>query len=354
MMCDYTTFDNINTFDIINKLSILTVNIRGIKGKFQELLGYIELCKIHFSFIILVEVWLNNTENFGFNIPNYKSYTCLRNNRIGGGIVIYCSNSLKTSVVEEKTGIFPTHESLTIKSQIGNLGDIFVCAIYRPPNRSIDAFNDYLQSNLVFYNNEKCIIAGDLNCDLLTESMGSRTLAAIMQSFSFVKCIDKPTYFSATQHNLTSCLDHYWHNLGVESNAFILGPPIADHMAIVLLIDAFFDSREGVTVSFRNFSHRNKCRFLDCIGNEINAFSFLTDDVNMETSRVLDWLKSLADKYFPIKHKTVTGRRSDAPWLTSDIIRCINKKHRWFKLLKAKLITYNCYKKYCNILKKTA
>ena len=351
-MCDYAEFSTISNFDTTHKLSILTVNIRGIKGKFQELLSYIALCKFQFTFIVLIEVWLWDYENRGFDIPNYKSYSCLRNDRIGGGIIIYCNSCLNTSIFEEKTGIFPIHESLTIKSEIRNLGDIYVSGIYRPPHLSMESFNSFMEDNLVFFCNKKCIIAGDLNCDLMTETIGSKTLTDLMLSFNFTKCINKPTYFSTIKNSLTSCLDHYWHNFESNFSSFIVGPPLADHMLIVLFIDIIFDSKKIIPISFRNFNYRNKCNFVRNIENEVGIFDFQTEDVDLETSRLLGWFKYLADKYFPIKFKNLSKKRAEAPWLTNDIIRCIDKKHRWFKLLKAKLITYECFKKYCNMLKK--
>ena len=56
--------------------------------------------------------------------------------------------------------------------------------------------------------------------------------------------------------------------------------------------------------------------------------------VNLYTNYLVILLLIPLDKYFPLKSKTITQKRVDVLWITSEIMKCIDKKHRWFKLLK--------------------
>ena len=52
------------------------------------------------------------------------------------------------------------------------------------------------------------------------------------------------------------------------------------------------------------------------------------------------------NKYFPIRIKHISYKRLKSPWITSAILRCIKKKHRWHRLYKEGIITYRSYNEY--------
>ena len=56
------------------------------------------------------------------------------------------------------------------------------------------------------------------------------------------------------------------------------------------------------------------------------------------------------NKYFPTRHQTITQRRINSPWITSDIMNCIRKKHRWFRIMRRGMIIYNSLKLYAEKL----
>ena len=67
-------------------LSLLHINIRSIRNKFDELSDYLASLKNDFSIIGLTETWL--TENCAnmYNISNYNLLTANRRNKSGGGV----------------------------------------------------------------------------------------------------------------------------------------------------------------------------------------------------------------------------------------------------------------------------
>ena len=105
-------------------------------------------------------------------------------------------------------------------------------------------------------------------------------------------------------------------------------------------------------IKFRDFSSENKSRFTENISIEFTNYSPPFHDIDLCTSYLISFLKNLIEKYFPIKEKTFTQKRLRAPWLDSDIMRCIRKKHEWYRLLINGNITRDSYKKYCSLLRK--
>ena len=333
---------------IANHLTFLSINVRGLSGKFGALLSLINEFATKFLFICLTEIWLDASDT-GFLIPNYNKYSIYRNAN-GGGIAVFVRNDITVETIANKSGIFPTHESLCLQCQVPGFGELFLWTVYRPPHLSKVGFIEYLESSLAFSRNSKVCLTGDFNFNLL--NLNDRYVALLknaMSSFDFCCNIDKPTYFCSTKKKPTSCLDHYWHNFKNSIDYFIIYPPFSDHMAVIMCVYCNSTS-EFKTITFRDFSLANKTNFLENLENECSSFQLCSTDINSEITRFLQWFEQLTNKYFPIKKKTVSWRRACAPWITTNIKKCIAKKHTWFKLFKAKIITYNSFKNYCNRL----
>ena len=85
-----------------------------------------------------------------------------------------------------------------------------------------------------------------------------------------------------------------------------------------------------------------------------NEFIYCTppnSNPNEYADYLVNFLKKIMNKYFPIRHKTITQRRLHSPWISSDIMKCIRKKHRWFRLMRRGLISYNSFKLYAKKLR---
>ena len=106
------------------------------------------------------------------------------------------------------------------------------------------------------------------------------------------------------------------------------------------------------TVKFRNFSNANKSKFSRSISAHCSTFRILSDDVNFEIARFISWMKSVNDKFFPVKIKQLSEKRFRAPWLSQSIIQCIRKKHLWYRMFMAGLIAYGSYRAYCKLLQR--
>ena len=78
-------------------------NARSIRNKFIDLEALAASEKYHI--IGVSESWLD-TENRDFlaeyNLPGYSLFSCERNNRLGGGVILYVKDSLQISFIEKK------------------------------------------------------------------------------------------------------------------------------------------------------------------------------------------------------------------------------------------------------------
>ena len=334
-----------------NQLSCLSVNIRSIRKNFNSLKSFLLFVRFKFTFIILTEVWLDDIINKGFDLPGYNSVNQFRNSN-GGGIKVFYHESLGIKVLSQFTGIFPTHEALTIKASIPSIGDIFVVGIYRPPNLSINSFNQYLQNNLPYFNNKKCLIAGDLNIDMLKANKRANiaNFSEILLAHNFVNFINKPTHIDSFTGIPTSCLDHFWSNALFDNTSFTFKDPFTDHMPCAIVFNEY-TNHPVVKLEFRDFSRNNIEKFLTEITNYIDELELSRDDANTAVTQFVEHIKKIVTKHFPIKTKYLSTKRLGMPWLNSKLINCISKKHKLFRLFRFGQINYTVYKNYANCLK---
>ena len=91
---DMTEFDyNI----LINKFSILNINIRSIKSNFVYLKSFLQSLKRKVSFIVLTETWLSDEIVDQFKLEGYRHFSQCRNLH-GGGVSVFVLNTLKVNI----------------------------------------------------------------------------------------------------------------------------------------------------------------------------------------------------------------------------------------------------------------
>ena len=86
-------------------------------------------------------------------------------------------------------------ESISIELDIKHVKPIIVTTIYRPPHSLVEWFDraEKLVSEIDFENNE-CILAGDMNCDMLdTRGNDTRHIKRIYGTYQFKQMITEVT-----------------------------------------------------------------------------------------------------------------------------------------------------------------
>ena len=303
-----------NTFG--KNLSVLCINMRSMANKFSELSSYLNRSKHSFSFIVLVETWLNASSDVGLELDGYKSLSLYRDVGVGGGIKIYHRDNISVVEVPNFTGCFLSCECLIIKAKVPNSGTIYLGGLYRPPQKSINLFTEFVENFMSDFAPNRVILTGDLNIDISrTDLHGVRDFMDTMISGGYTNEITLPTYVSPLNNVESSVLDHCWHNLDFSRRNYVIKPNISDHYAICIVFNTIV-SNETQTVRFRDFSDLGKGSFLQNVYYEFSRFP--QNPGNSPENYLItisDFLHRLLNKYFPFKTKTITEKRSKSPWL---------------------------------------
>ena len=343
-----------------NNLSIINVNIRSLKKNYSKLTAFLSKIKFKAKIIVVTETWLRPEHDNLLKIKGYHQISVNRQHkpgkrvRSGGGLRIYHCESLNVDSIPHLSGIFPTHESLFVTVSSRNSGKIIIGAIYRPPQNCINAFNSYLQANLLndqFDHAIGYIITGDMNINF-TEDVSRLDKASFdyfnyFVQFNFKFLIDKPTRVSNYK---SSIIDHTWSNFDKAVQSFVINEPVSDH-SMTLSVFEIKPASILFTKNFRDFSKKNIDKYLS---KKAGIFETLKPsgefDVNNVIDKLYDKFPKNVNKYFPIKTKQESEKRYRSLWLSKPIIKCINKRHSFFKLLKQGVIEKSFYVEYSKLV----
>ena len=251
--------------------------------------------------------------------------------------------------------IFETHESIFIKVSVPDSFTFVIGCFYRPPSCSISEFNEYLNNVLLgnrFIYKHKCILLGDFNVDILKADrvFSINNFIDIMKEEGFDQLIMDPTRINDQTSLPNSLLDHIWINFSGKTVAKVLDFPFSDHLPIEIGID-IEPLRDLVKINFRDLSGENFEKFNAIKQTVFTEYKIETNDCNSEIKKFVDWISKVVNSYFPMRSKVISRNRLNSPWLSKEIMRFINKKHKLFIALKRNLISYNYFKSYSNVLR---
>ena len=258
---------------------------------------------------------------------------------------------MKVSVIDQFSSCSDSCESLFLKASIPEFGVLNVGGIYRPPQKSLSCFNNFIAE--IFENFQgKTVMTGDFNVNLLDENISFvRDFVDNLNSFGLVNEINLPTYVSPITEVESSCLDHVYHNLSLSRDIYVVTPNMADHNAVSVIFHLDI-KQKFETVRFRDYSEENLNQFRNNVEGELMHFTPISYDPNYFCGYFEDFMMNLLKKYFPWRTKRISYKRLNSPWITNEIIACINKKHAWFRLMTNDLITKDSYKTYCKALRR--
>ena len=336
-----------------NFLNVISANVNSISKNLTGLLTDLQAHKINFDLLVLTETKLTDDINNLYDIP-YYDYISLHRSRRGGGIRIYYRTTLCVNVCDTLTGNFETHDALFVRLSLKSFS-LIIGGIYRSPRLSINAFNEYVEDNLLadpIVVNAKCLLLGDFNLNIDSNYVWPariKKFVQIMKENGYKQYVDAKTRCCHTTGLPVSLLDHAWANFDRDFKIYIL-PKVTDHMPVHVC----FNINEDVTIitnKFRDFSMDNVNLFAQKCREVMQSFSIdMTAAPQVEFNRLLRFLKSVLNRFFPIKSKQISLKRINMPWLNSRVIKLINKKHKLFLALKRGYITYNYFKYYSNLL----
>jgi hypothetical protein len=212
----------------IGKIKLAHLNVRSLRNR-VSLMQTAEFVHQHdIAILTISETWLNSSvTNWEIDIPGYKLYRLDRKYKKGGGVCVYLRDSLKAKLLKSLSQINESgFHQLWLTVQHAKLKSIIVCVAYRPPDCQPTCFvNDLtpaLTSALAV--GKEIFIAGDLNCNMLSDCFESAKLREFCNTFNLTQLISQPTRVTAhsstlldviltTNNDLVSKSDVIWQSI---------------------------------------------------------------------------------------------------------------------------------------------
>ena len=345
--CSYYTTNEINEFIGRDKLLILHHNIRSFNRNFAHLSLLIDDLSPRPDIIVLSETWF--TENTCDEIEGYAGNHLYRTNRSGGGISIYVRIGLEIirwydyDIMNGDLEMCAVEVILDPKDRKNSY---IILGSYRPPNGSLTNFTNRLENIISCFRSRSIIVCGDLNIDLFREDINSDVFNNIY-SLNFTPLIDIPTRVT----DLTaSCIDHIWFN---RLNTIISGcivSDITDHYPIFCVLNV--KVKETFIKTYRIHSEDS----IDSLCSDVHVMceKYFNEcssfNVHARCSWFIDNLYLLYDHNCPLKTKTISAKSLLSPWISQEIKRMANFKHKLFKQYKRGNTSFEVYNSYKNNL----
>ena len=258
-------------------LQILCVNIRSIRKNFGQLQILLSMLHVKFHLILLVETWLAENINNGFELPSYTSHSLMRHSH-GGGIRLYVDSSFQSVEIENLCCINNCFESLFVNVTLNSNSTITVGCIYRIPSTSIAEFNETFFENFISQvHRNKTIILGDFNINLYNRD--SNPINEYLNNFislNFSPLIYYPTRVNPDDVTRYSLLDHIFTNIHEPlTSSAVLEYQLTDHFPIAGFIPVNISNKcTTKTFRVRPINNRKIRNFCDSLKRFVNDFRF--------------------------------------------------------------------------------
>ena len=251
--CSYYSVDSFNEVfsqDSSKNYFIFHHNIRSFRRNSDELFAYIDLLKVKFQVLVFTETWFSR-DNI-IEIDGYKSYHSFRNEKIGGGVSVYVTDTLVSLGLDDLTINNEVIETCCVKISY-NSSFLYVICLYRPPNMDfydlfLDNCSNFLTELMVLDRN--FYVLGDFNVNTLSSGIVSTRFVDLMRSFSMMPLVSVPTRIT---DNVQSLIDNIWTNDLASINSGVLIFDVTDHFPIFLSLPLGMES-DKIQKKFRDHS----------------------------------------------------------------------------------------------------
>ena len=353
---DITQNDGGMNVNVVNSLTLVHQNIRGLSNKLTEFVNTLSLENINPQFLCFSEHHMLESNLCLTNIQDCNlgaSFCCQMYQK--GGVCIYVRRDIDykslnvTRYCEEKC---MEVRAIQIESKINQ--QIIIC-VYRAPSGYFPQFLRLLETLLMslYRPTTEFIICGDVNRDFLSDSHMRQQLTQLLGTYNMLQTVNFPTRI---QNNCRSAIDNIFINKSQLHlhNVLPLYNGLSDHDAQYLVLKNFFGKEKTALgkCKVRVFtSDLLKC-FQELLSKETWEVIYQEQDINKIFNTFLNIFLTIFETSFP---KIYHVKQKDNAWLTKGIrVSCHRKRSLYFLSRNSddvKLKTY--YKRYCSILRKT-
>lgn len=292
-------------------LSIAHLNVRSLLGDYDNFLDFFQ--SNLYNIFCVTETWLQDCLDIP-NIPGYDFFRVdrTRNQGRGGGIGMFVSDSMKSTLLSSISYVNDNIESIWINLSIG-AKKISVGSIYRPINSKVSKFVDELNDILtnVFPTADELICLGDFNVNFLN---ARNPVLTCTDSFGLAQLIETPT--RVTKHS-SSLLDPIFiSNRELVLSSGVVETALSDHSLTYCEVNLRVNKKHERIIEVRNFQNFEQNDFHRDLEN-LDWRKFLYEpDIDTKVSILSEYILYCFDKHAPLKKIKTTKPR--APWLTQN------------------------------------
>ena len=306
----------------VRGLKISQLNTRSILPKIDSL--RLLMKDNPYDVFSVSETWLKpSISDAEISLPGYSVVRMDRCEKIGGGTAIYVRDSLP----------FKTHSDLMINELENCMIEIlrpktkklFICCVYRAPNKPLENYINQLNSVILKLPNEsEFILLGDFNVDLSTNSRSPsrQMLNNFSRQLHLDQVITQPTRITETSQTMIDLI--FVNNSHRIVRNGVIPCSLSDHSLVFCVFKSGVPKAPPRTIEYRSYKHYNKQSFLQDLKDA--DWSAVVDDSDINTT-VNNWCKQfidLADQHAPIKNMKVKG--ISIPWMTVEISQAMHDR----------------------------
>ena len=229
------------------------------------------------------------------------NYLLVRKDRNSdGGVAIYLEFAVRDDLMTYNL------ENVTIQLKIGNYRCFIVTALYRPPDKPVEYF-DELESSISSIESEdkNTIMLGDTNCNFLDNSDNdTKHLKRILMIYKLTQLIKKPTRVASDTKTL---IDHIIVNRTDRvPDSGVIPCGISDHDAMYITKNMRrpklkFQTKSKTIITVRNFLKFNlNAFFKEPESLPFNQIRLVSNDANKMWLMWKNLFLSTSDKHTPL------------------------------------------------------
>ena len=163
----------------MDSLKVLLLNARSIRNKFQDIQALVLMEEP--ALVAITESWMKTSKRDfegEFAISGYQLFHKDRDNREGGGVMLYVKNSIKCT----NCNIASDHEVLGVDFEIGPVMYRSL-VVYRPPSQLVEKDRELYRLLGHLVDDRVCIVMGDFNTHVDWETRDSSGENALLLEF---------------------------------------------------------------------------------------------------------------------------------------------------------------------------
>jgi hypothetical protein len=286
------------------------VNIRSLLPKFVLFTALAHSANP--DVLAVSESWLRKTtKNSDILIPNYNIFRQDRTAK-GGGVAIYCKDSLQSSVLLSRS-VPKQFELLLLKIHLSKNKSLTVAACYRPPSApscALDTICELIAPHL----SSELVLLGDLNWNMLNTPA---ILQSKLDALNLTQIINEPTRYLPKALNTGTLIDIILTNFPSKYTSAVFNQDLSDHCLIACIRNGSAVKRPPLITVKRSLKHFSEQAFL------IDLAGVSWKDIDLIPSVEDAWIffinafLTILNKHAPFKKFRTRNRYS--PWFSPDL-----------------------------------